>query len=69
MTMTTNVKITTDYIHPGKKLSVKSVNPVDGTLYRQLTVDQTKLDEHGGKYECETMYVHDGSKLIVEEIE
>lgn len=67
--MTTNVKITTDYIHPGKKLRVRSVNPETGDLYRELTVDQAKLDEHGGKYECETLYVHDGSKLIVEEVE
>jgi len=67
--MTTNVKISTDYIHPGKKLSVKVVDPNSGALYRHLTADQAKLDEHGGKYEFETCYVHDGSKLIVEEVE
>ncbi len=67
--MTTNVKISTDYIHPGKKLTVKVVDPTSGELYRHLTADQKKLDEHGGKYEFETVYVHDGAKLVVEESE
>jgi hypothetical protein len=67
--MTTNVKISTDYVHPGKKLRVQSVNPQTGELYRELTVTPEKVSEHGGSYECEVQYVHDGSKLIVEEVE
>ena len=67
--MTTNVKISTDHVHPGKKLRVQSVDPKTGTVYRDLTVTPEKVAEHGGSYQCETLYVHDGSKLIVEEVE
>lgn len=67
--MTTNVKISTNYVHPGKKLRVQSVNPTSGEVYRDLTVSPEKVAEHGGNYECEVLYVHDGSKLIVEEVE
>lgn len=67
--MTTSVKISTTYVHTGKKLRVQMVNPKSGELYRELTVDQAKVAEHGGTYECELLHVHDGSKLIVEEVE
>lgn len=67
--MTTNVKISTNYVHPGKKLRIQSVNPTSGALYRELTVTPEKIVEHGGNYECEVLYAHDGSKLIVEEVE
>lgn len=67
--MTTNVRISTNYVHPGKKLRVQAVNPKSGELYRELTVDQKKVDDHGGTYECEVLHVHDGSKLIIEEVE
>lgn len=67
--MTTNVKISTDYVHPGKKLRVQVVNPKTNEVYRDLSATPEKVAEHGGKYEFETVYVHDGSKLIVEEAE
>lgn len=67
--MTTSVKISTTYVHPGKKLRVQAVNPTSGDLYRELTVTPEKVAEHGGTYECEVLHVHDGSKLIVEEVE
>lgn len=66
--MTTNVKISTDYVHPGKVLRIRSVDPKnEATVYRDLTVSPQKLVDHGGSYTCEFLYVHDGSKLIVEE--
>jgi hypothetical protein len=67
--MTTNVRISTNYVHPGKKLRVQAVDPKSGALYRELTIDQKKVDEHGGTYTSEELHVHDGSKLIIEEVE
>jgi hypothetical protein len=65
--MTTNVNISTNYVHPGKKLRVQVVDPKTGDVYRDLSATQEKVEEHGGKYEFETVYVHDGSKLVVTE--
>jgi hypothetical protein len=67
--MTTNVTISTNYVHPGKKLRVQSINPTTGDVYRDLSVTPEKVAEHGGTYTCETLYIHDAAKLVVEEVE
>lgn len=67
--MTTSVKISTTYVHPGKKLRVQVVNPTTNEVYRDLSATQEKVTEHGGTYEFEQLHVHDGAKLLVEEAE
>lgn len=68
--MTTSVYISTTYVHQGKKLRVRAVNPKDeSSVQRDLTCTPEKVAEHGGKYEFEVLHVHDGTKLIVEEVE
>lgn len=72
--MTTNVTISTNYIHPGKKLRITRVNPANGTVYGEQVATQADIEEkgvpneHGGKtLTLQTEYVHDGQRLVVEE--
>ncbi len=72
--MTTNVTISTNHVSSPKKLRVRAVDPKDETkIYREIIVDDAHVK--GARDNCsqavtlETLYVHDGSKLIVEEIE
>lgn len=74
--MTTNVNISTNYVHPGKVLRARSVDPKSGAVYGEQSATQRDVEERGvdqgngvKSLKFDTMYVHDGSRLIVEEAE
>lgn len=72
--MTTNVTISTNYIHPGKKLRVTRVNPANGQVYGEQVATQADIEAKGvpngdgvKRLVLQTEYVHDGQRLVVEE--
>lgn len=68
--MTTNVNISSDFIHTGKKLRVRAVDPKDETkVYRELVFEHTPEMNSKNPCRCDTLYVHDGSKIIIEEVD
>lgn len=74
--MTTNVTISTNHVMSPRKLRVRSVDPKnEATVYREIIVsaEDVKLgapNVHGHPFvTLETLYVHDGSKIIIEEVE
>lgn len=74
--MTTSVYISTTYIHSGKKLRVRSVDPKDESkVWSEESATQNDVEEKGAdigngvkSLKFEVMHVHDGSKLVVEEV-
>lgn len=62
--MTTNVTITSTYIMKPKKLRIRQVDPKDETkVYREILADDpTTLG-------AETLVIHDGAKLVIEEVD
>lgn len=62
--MTTNVTITSNYIMKPKRLRIRQVNPKDETqVWREIIADSPET------LGAETLVVHDGAKLIIEEVD